>query len=114
MARTLEQELRRRCRGFPLHSQIGRADPILCARIYWPIGAVAWYIAGYDSRSYVAFGLITGIGDDRWGYFTILSVVETLIAGVPPVLDKDFKPEFASRLGLPTQAAASIEPSQDA
>ena len=107
MAKTLEQELSRHCRGFPLHNQIGRNDPVVCAKLYWPIGTVAWYIAGYDSKSYVAFGFMTGMGDDRWGYFSVMAVAETLIAGVAPTLDKDFTPEFASRIGLPIQELAA-------
>lgn len=107
MAKTFERELGRLCGGFPLHSQVKRTDPILCAKLKWPIGAVAWYVAGYDRRSYVAYGFVTGMGEDRWGYFSVLAVAETRIAGVAPVLDKDFKPEFASRLGLPKQEIAA-------
>lgn len=106
MAKTFERELGRLCRGFPLHSQVKRADPIICAKLRWPIGSVAWYVAGYDRRSYVAYGFMTGMGDDRWEYFSVLAVAETLIAGVAPVLQKDFKPEFASLLGLPIQNLA--------
>ncbi len=100
---SVEQELEKRCRGFPLHTQVDRQNPVVCVLIRWPIGDVAWYVAGYDSMSYTAFGYCSGLGNDGWRYFTVLSVFSTTIAGVRPSIDKTFKPAFASRLGLPTQ-----------
>lgn len=106
MARKLERELKRRCQGFPLHNQVARLDPVICAKLYWPIGAVAWYIAGYDSGSYVAYGFATGLGKDGWGYFSVLSVIDTKIAGVPPTLDMGFTATRASVLEILRQELA--------
>lgn len=96
-----EESLKRRCEGFPLHKQDGDPDPIVCAKLYWPIGAARWYIAGYDPDTYVAYGCVSGMGQDEWGFFSVPSLLETRIAGVMPArIDEKYVPVRASRLGL--------------
>lgn len=105
MTRGLERELERHCRGFALHNQVSAPDPIFCAKIHWPIGPLAWYIAGYDATCYVAYGYSTGL-KNAWGFFSILAVAETLIAGIPPTVDKSFVLTRASMLGITKDAAS--------
>lgn len=97
----LERRIRALCKGFALHRQDADPDPIVCARLYWPIGRASWYIVGYNPRTYVAYGYVVGVGADEWGYFSVPSLLECKIAGVVPVkLDEGFKAVRASRLEL--------------
>lgn len=98
---SLEEKIRKRCEGFPLHRQDEDPDPLICARLYWPIGNAAWHITGYNQESYVAFGFVSGLGEDEWGYFFVPLLLKTRIAGVMPVkLDEAWKPVRASKLGV--------------
>lgn len=97
----LEEQLRSWCEGFPLHSQAKVPNPVVCAKLYWPIGKACWYIVGYNPEAYVAYGFVTGIGDDDWGYFSVLDLLEAKIASIAPIeLDEDFEPTPASALGI--------------
>lgn len=100
--------IRKRCEGYPLNAQLDVTDPIVCAKLYWPIGTARWYVIGYNPETDVAYGFIVGVGTDEWGYFSVGSLLETLIAGVMPVrLDDDFVPARASALGISHRAASS-------
>lgn len=96
------------CEGYPLRGQVDSDDPIICAKLYWPIGDARWYIVGYSPQTTVAYGFVVGVGGDKWGYFSVASLLETRIAGVMPAkLDEDFTPTRASVLGITHRAASS-------
>lgn len=105
---TLLARVRKRCEGYPLDAQRGVTDPVVCAKLYWPIGIARWYIIGYNPETDVAYGFVVGVGRDEWGYFSVESLLETLIAGVMPVrLDDGFVPTRASVLGIAHHAASA-------
>ncbi len=97
----LQERLRRRCEGYPLNKQRNHPDPVLCAKLYWPVGKARWYIAGYSPKTMLAYGFVVGVGKDEWGYFSVASLLETRIGGIMPVkLDENFGPVHASKLGI--------------
>lgn len=100
-ARQFADKLKARCEGYPIHRQLNHPDPLICAKLYWPIGNACWYITGYNPQTYVAHGVVVGRERDEWGRFYIPALLETKIAGVVPVkLDEDWKPVHASTLGI--------------
>ncbi len=105
----LEDELWERCKGFPLRAQVDAHDPILCARLYWPIGQAEWFIAGYDHELASAYGLVRMDGRTEWGYFRIPELQASTIAGVKPLmLDSSFTPVHASELGGGAHRRAAV------
>jgi hypothetical protein len=95
----IEEELWERCKGVPPRAALKSLDPMLYARLYWPIGQAEWFIAGYDHELASAYGLVRLNGRAEWGYFRIPELQASRIAGIKPlVLDSSFQPTLASRL----------------
>lgn len=100
-SKRFEGVLRKQCAGYPIHRQLNHPDPLICAKLYWPIGNACWYITGYNSKTYVAYGVVVGVGPETWGRFFVPALLETKIAGVMPVkLDEDWRPVRVSKLGI--------------
>lgn len=97
----LHDEIKKRCEQYPLLSQQNVADPVLCAKLFFPVGSGAWYITEYNPITFKAFGYVTGMGVDEWGYFSVSELFEVKIAGVFSIdVDLYFSPRPASELGI--------------
>jgi len=52
-------------------SQESSKDPIIIAKLFNPVGAATWYLTEYDPQNQIAFGYVTGLAHDEWGYVWI-------------------------------------------
>ncbi|WP_342619781.1 DUF2958 domain-containing protein [Rhodoferax sp. GW822-FHT02A01] len=97
----LLDEIKKRCEGFPLYSQENVSDPTIRVKLCFPIGKAAWYISEYDSVTMIAFGYVTGLAYDEWGYVSIRELLEAKIADTFSIMiDPMFKPMKVSCLGI--------------
>jgi hypothetical protein len=96
----IEEELYVRCKGVLPRTALQTPDPMLYARLYWPIGKAEWFIAGYNHELASAYGFVRLDGRTEWGYFRIPELQASSIAGIRPLmLDSSFEPTLASELG---------------
>lgn len=55
----------------PLYSQEKEKDPMVVAKFFNPCGSQTWYITEYSPEEKIAFGYVTGMGFDEFGYISI-------------------------------------------
>lgn len=98
---TLREEVNGRLRAFPLHSQEDRGDPIVHCKLFHPYGSGTWYLTEYDGTD-IAFGFVTGLGADEWGYVSISELEALHLCGSVPRIECDllFSPIAFSKLSV--------------
>lgn len=52
-------------------TQAETSNPIIICKFFNPCGAGTWYVSDYLPESHIAFGYVTGLGHDEWGYFSL-------------------------------------------
>lgn len=55
----------------PTGSNSNNKDPIIYLKLFCPWGSATWYIAELDSDQDYAFGYVTGLFEDEWGYVSL-------------------------------------------
>jgi len=46
-------------------------NPLVIAKFFDSAGSGRWYATGYDKETNIAYGYVTGLAYDEWGYFSI-------------------------------------------
>lgn len=72
-------------KDYPFYSQEGNKDPRVVAKLFDIAGRGTWYLTEYDIESKNAFGYITGLGTDEWGYIHIPELEEIKHFGIPRI-----------------------------
>lgn len=70
----ITEEFIQQMKDYPLRSQHGEKDPIIMAKFFNPCGAQTWYIAEYDPETKLAFGYVTGMYQDEFGYVSMVEM----------------------------------------
>ena len=71
--------------------QIGRQehtpDPVVICRLYDTAGTAKWFLTEYDPETQMAFGFVTGLQEDEWGYvfFPELELLIHPLFGIPRI-----------------------------
>ena len=96
-------------KDFPLYSQEKNADPTIGVKLFHAFGAGTWYLTEYDPAEKRAFGYVTGLGTDEWGYVSIDELAAIRFAGGVPSIEVDlfFAPRPFSQIPE-RQAAAAV------
>ena len=80
-------------KGYPLRSQEYEEDPRFIAKLFDMAWSGTWYITEYDPEERIAFGYVTGLFEDEWGYISIDELTNITWNGVPRIeIDHYFKP----------------------
>lgn len=58
-------------KDFPLRSQEGVKDPTVGCKLFTLAGSARWWITEFDPATGHAFGFVTGMVDDEWGYVSV-------------------------------------------
>jgi hypothetical protein len=64
-------------KDYPLYSQEDAKDPLVVAKLFDPTGSATWYLTEYDPVEKIAFGYVTGMAADEFGY-TSLTELESI------------------------------------
>ena len=56
---------------YPLYSQEEKDDPVVQAKFFDPCGAASWWITEYNPETKIAFGFVTGLHEDEFGYVSL-------------------------------------------
>jgi Protein of unknown function (DUF2958) len=95
----IRQEVQTRLIDQPLYSQENQPDPMVKCKLFHAFGSGTWYLTEYDGIA-TAFGYVTGLSEDEWGYVSI-SELEALHlrSGVPRIeCDLHFDPIYFSKI----------------
>lgn len=58
-------------KNFPLYSQENETDPLVIAKFFDPCGSATWYVTEYNKADKIAFGYVTGLHEDEFGYISL-------------------------------------------
>lgn len=70
---------------FPMYSQEEAGDPLVIAKLFDIAGSGTWYLTEFDPETQNAFGYVTGLGTDEWGYIHIPELEEIKHFGIPRI-----------------------------
>jgi Protein of unknown function (DUF2958) len=95
----IKAEAAKRLAGHLLYSQENADDPVVHAKLFHAYGAGTWYLTEYDGND-TAFGYVTGLHADEWGYVSIDELAALHIGGSVPRIECDlcFEPTAFSAL----------------
>jgi Protein of unknown function (DUF2958) len=84
----IRSEVETRLKDHPLYSQEGESDPTIYCKLFHAYGAGTWYLSEYDGKD-IAFGYVTGLVADEWGYVAISELEALHFAGSLPRIECD-------------------------
>jgi hypothetical protein len=58
-------------KDYPLYSQQNEEDPMVVAKFFDPCGSATWYLTELNAEERIAFGYVTGLSYDEFGYVSI-------------------------------------------
>ena len=98
----VHEELRKRCRQYPLYSQAEHPDPVACAKLLFPAVGATWYITGYMPEEQLAIGYVRGKGVRGWSQISIAQMTDIRILGqaIEIEVDLSYRPMPLSILGV--------------
>lgn len=76
MSTLITKELVQMFENYPLYAQDGESDPMVVAKLFDAYGSGTWYLTEYDPAEQVAFGYVTGLAYDEWGYVSLKELEE--------------------------------------
>ncbi|MBU3914820.1 DUF2958 domain-containing protein [bacterium] len=84
---------------YPLYSQEHVKDPLVIIKLFDVAGSANWYLTEFDPCTLTAFGYVTGLGFDEWGYIYIPELEEIKHLEIPRIeRDINFKPKPISQV----------------
>ena len=102
MSHLATQEFKALFDSYPLYSQEGKEDPLVIAKLFDAYGSATWYITEYDPVENNAFGYVTGLSHDEWGYVSLTELESLMLTPQVPRVERDkcFEAKPFSELGL--------------
>lgn len=60
--------------GYELYSQQDVKDPLVVAKLFDPCGSATWFLTEYSKEEKIAFGYVTGLHEDEFGYVSLVEL----------------------------------------
>ncbi len=67
----ITEEFENLFKDYPLYSQEHEKDPLVVAKLFDPCGSASWFLLEYDPVEKIAFGYVTGLQADEYGYVSL-------------------------------------------
>jgi hypothetical protein len=67
----ITEEFEKMFENFPLYSQENETDPLVIAKFFDPCGSATWFLTEYNPVDKIAFGFVTGLTADEYGYVSL-------------------------------------------
>ncbi len=58
-------------KDYPILSQEEKTDPLVIAKLFNPCGSETWFLTEYSLEDKIAFGFVTGLGEDEFGEISL-------------------------------------------
>ena len=99
---SLHEAVQKALAKFSLYSQEKNKDPLVSIRLFNAYGNGAWYLTEYNPKTRIAFGYVTGLFVDEWGYTSISEMAEVLFHAQIPMIEVDtsFTPTAFSKIKM--------------
>ena len=76
-------------------------NPMVIVKLFDFAGSGTWYITEYDPEERIAFGYVTGLFEDEWGYISIDELTDITWNGVPRIeIDRYFNPSVTNIVAM--------------
>lgn len=77
-------------------------DPIVITKLFNPCGSGTWYVTEYIPQTEIAFGYVTGLGQNEWGYFSIAELRTFRFPPLGTTIERDlwFDEKLFSQINL--------------
>ncbi len=87
MNRLINPEFIKLFEHYPLYSQEKQSDPLVIAKLFDAFGSATWYLTEFNLENHTAFGYVTGLMEDEWGYVPLdeLSTIQVPALDVPRI-----------------------------
>lgn len=80
-------------------------DPLVVAKLFFPIGSAVWFVVAgnrTDDGDMLLFGYVNlAGGNPEWGHISLCELASVRVYGLGVERDLGFRPVPASQLGLP-------------
>jgi hypothetical protein len=63
-------------KDYPIKSQDDKKDPFVIAKVFDTFGSATWFLTEFDANDNIAFGYVTGLGSNEFGYVSITELEE--------------------------------------
>jgi hypothetical protein len=63
-------------KDYPIKSQDDKKDPLVIAKVFDTFGSATWFLTEFDANDNIAFGYVTGLGSNEFGYVSITELEE--------------------------------------
>lgn len=83
------------------YSQEKSKDPLIIVKLFDTFGSASWFLTEYDPEEKIAFGYVTGLAHDEWGYVSLteLESIKHQAFGIPRIeRDLYFTPTSFSKV----------------
>jgi hypothetical protein len=100
--KSITQDVSERLKDYPLYSQEkANENPMILAKLFNSMGSGTWWLSEYNPETHIAFGYVTGMDYDEWGYVSLDEMEEVRILGRCPIeVDLQFTPCQFKELNL--------------
>ena len=70
-----------------VYSQEENKVPLIIAKLFDTFGSASWHLTEYDPEEKIAFGYVTGLAHDEWGYVSLteLESIKHQAFGIPRI-----------------------------
>lgn len=83
----------KKMRDYPMRSQELEDAPIFVMKLFNAFWPGTWFLTEYDPNDRIAFGYVTWLIEDEWGYISIDELADLTFHGVPMIeIDRHHKP----------------------
>jgi len=72
----ITEEFEKLFENYPLYAQENEKDPLVVAKFFDPCGSATWWLTEYDPKERIAFGFVTGLTADEFGYTSLTELEE--------------------------------------
>ncbi|MBA6397596.1 DUF2958 domain-containing protein [Colwellia sp. BRX10-4] len=89
MSHLATPEFKKLFENYPFYSQEGNKDPVVVVKLFDTYGSATWYLTEYSEVENNAFGYVTGLSHDEWGYVSLTELESIMLAPQVPRIERD-------------------------
>jgi hypothetical protein len=100
MSHLATPEFKKLFENYPFCSQVSSKNPKVIAKLFDSFGSATWYLTEYSALENTAFGYVTGLTYDEWGYISLNELENIRHSSGIPRIERDiyFSPCTISEL----------------
>ena len=89
MSHLATPEFKKLFENYPFCSQVSSKNPIVIVKLFDTYGSATWYLTEYSSIENTAFGYVTGLAYDEWGYISLNELESIMHSSGLPRIERD-------------------------